>query len=112
VEQRNEARYQTNLAHGAQYDSKNMMHTFRLLEMGIEILREGVIRVRRPNREQLLDIRRGKYDYDTLLGMAEEKMGALEAAYAESRLPAEVDMGRVDGVLAGIRETWYEQFRC
>ena len=112
VEKRNEARYQTNLAHGAQYDSKNMMHTFRLLEMGIEILREGVIRVRRPNREQLLDIRRGKYDYDTLLGMAEEKMGALEAAYAESRLPAEVDMGRVDGVLAGIRETWYEQFRC
>ena len=109
VEQRNEARYQTNLAHGAEYDSKNMMHTFRLLEMGIEILREGVIRVRRPNRAQLLDIRRGKYDYDTLLAMAEEKMKELEAAYEGSPLPAEVDMDRVGEVLVGMRESWYGQ---
>jgi hypothetical protein len=107
VEERNEARYQTNLAHGAEYDSKNMMHTFRLLEMGIEILREGIIRVRRPNREELLDIRQGKYDYDTLLGMAEDKMAELEEAYAKSTLPLAVDMERVDGVLVKMRQAWY-----
>jgi hypothetical protein len=84
-----------------------MMHTFRLLEMGIEILREGVIRVRRPNRAQLLDIRQGKYDYDTLLEMAEEKMAELEDAYAQSTLPDSVDRGRVNGVLVGMRERWY-----
>lgn len=109
VENRNEARYQTNLAHGAEYDSKNMMHTFRLLEMGIEILREGVIRVRRPNREALLDIRRGAYDYDTLLNMAEDRMGELEVAYEQSTLPEEVDMGRVEEVLVGMRGEWYQQ---
>ena len=107
VEKRNEVRYQTNLAHGSQYDSKNMMHTFRLLEMGIEILREGVIRVRRPNRAELLDIRRGKYDYDTLLGMAEDRMGELEVAYEQSTLPEEVDMERVEEVLVGVRGEWY-----
>lgn len=107
VEQRNEARYQANLAHGAQYDSKNMMHTFRLLEMGIEILREGVIRVRRPNRAELLAIRQGKYDYDTLLDMAEEKMKELDAAYEDSPLPDTVDMKTVNARLVEMREKWY-----
>jgi hypothetical protein len=109
VEQRNEARYQTNLAHGAQYDSKNMMHTFRLLEMGIEILREGVIRVRRPNRSQLLDIRQGKYDYDTLLEMAEGKMEELEGAYEASSLPEEVDLAVVNEHLVKMRGAWYTE---
>ena len=32
VEERNDNRYQTNLTHGKNYDSKNMMHTIRLLQ--------------------------------------------------------------------------------
>ena len=67
VEKRNESRYQNNLEHGKNYDSKNMMHTFRLLDMAYEILNEGMIRVARPNREMLLSIRRGEWAYDDLI---------------------------------------------
>jgi hypothetical protein len=34
---RNEQRYQSTLSHGKSYDAKNMMHTFRLLNMAEEI---------------------------------------------------------------------------
>jgi hypothetical protein len=39
--------------------------------------------------------------------MAEDKMAELEAAYAQSTLPAAVDMERVNGVLVEIRGQWY-----
>ncbi|MEM6772558.1 MAG: nucleotidyltransferase domain-containing protein, partial [Bacteroidota bacterium] len=49
VAARNDARYQSTLAHGQGYDAKNMMHTIRLLDMAIEIFRDGRLNVRRPN---------------------------------------------------------------
>ncbi len=37
VEKRNDARYTNTISHGKNYDAKNMMHTFRLLNMAEEI---------------------------------------------------------------------------
>ena len=74
VEKRNESRYQNNLEHGKNYDSKNMMHTFRLLDMAEEILSSGKIIVKRPNREELLSIRKGEWQYEDLIQRADEKM--------------------------------------
>jgi hypothetical protein len=63
---RNAERYQTNSEHGRGYDSKNLMHTLRLLEMAAEIATEGTLRLRRANREWLLRVRAGESDYETL----------------------------------------------
>ncbi|PHN01810.1 nucleotidyltransferase [Flavilitoribacter nigricans DSM 23189 = NBRC 102662] len=108
VENRNEHRYQNNVAHGKDYDSKNMMHTFRLLDMAIEILREGAIRVHRPNREELLTIRHGAWAYEELLEKAQAKMDVLETAYRESTLPAEPDMDRIEALLVQLRKQLYQ----
>ncbi len=59
VDRRNEVRYQDTLDHGKNYDAKNMMHTFRLLNMAAEIARDGVVNVRRDDRDYLLKIRSG-----------------------------------------------------
>jgi len=91
VQHRNEARYNTNLQHGAQYDSKNMMHCHRLLDTCIEALRDKKINVRRNNREQLLEIRHGKYEYDQLIKDAEEKIAIIEELFNKSDLPENVD---------------------
>lgn len=107
VAERNENRYQNNMAHGKNYDSKNMMHTFRLLDMAIEILRDGVIRVRRPDREALLSIRRGEWAYDTLLERAEEKMDELNVHYQQSKLPETPDLARIQQLLVELREYFY-----
>ncbi len=103
VEDRNPERYENNTAHGRGYDSKNLMHTIRLLEMAHEIASGGVLRVRRPNREELLRIRAGGFGYDELLAKAEDLHAALAPAYAASPLPDEPDRKEVNGLLVRIR---------
>jgi hypothetical protein len=78
VEKRNEERYAATQSHGKNYDAKNMMHVFRLLEMAIEIGKENQINVKRPNREFLLDIKAGKFEYEDLVKMAQEKQQEME----------------------------------
>lgn len=107
VEKRNEARYQNTLSHGKLYDAKNMMHTFRLLDMAEEIGREGVIRVRRPNRDELLAIRRGEFEYEALLQEAEKRLARIEQVYAASSLPERPDHEAIDALLIEMREELY-----
>lgn len=109
VRERNEHRYQGTLSHGQQYDAKNMMHTFRLLDMAEEILREGDVRVRRPNREQLLAIRRGEHTYDTLMEQAAAKMERIQDAYTQSSLPERPNYFAIEAALVHIREQFYRE---
>lgn len=107
VSQRNEERYRNTLEHGKNYDAKNMMHTFRLLDMAAEILERGEVIVRRPNREELLAIRRGDFGYEELLERAEEKLQAIDRLYKSSPLPDFPDKGRIDALLVAVREAFY-----
>jgi uncharacterized protein len=109
VENRNEERYENTLQHGKNYDAKNMMHTFRLLDMAEEMLREGKVNVRRSNREELLAIRKGAFDYDTLIAQAEAKLAQIDAAFDVCTLPDMPDMTKIEPVLIEIRKKWYEK---
>jgi predicted nucleotidyltransferase len=106
VEERNSERYENNATHGRGYDSKNLMHTIRLLEMAYEIACEGTLRVRRPNREFLLRIRAGEFAYEELLAKAEHLYAGLPPAFAASGLPDEPDRARVNELLIRIRRAF------
>lgn len=108
VEKRNEVRYRETLSHAKAYDAKNMMHTFRLLNMAEEIAREGIIWVRRHDREELLKIRSGAYEYEDLLKMAEAKLQSIEEAYAESALPDRPDRLAIEKRLVDLRKQFYQ----
>lgn len=108
VKHRNESRYQNNIEHGKNYDSKNMMHTFRLLDMAKEILTDGLIQVRRPNREELLAIRRGEKQYDELIEAANQKMKEVEAVYKVCSLPDEPNLAEVELLLVDLRKQFYK----
>jgi hypothetical protein len=107
VAKRNAARYRNTLEHGKNYDAKNMMHTFRLLHMALEIATEGRIHVRRPDRDVLLAIRRGEFDYDELVRRADEKLAEIHAAYATCALPEQPDVAAVEALLVEVREAFY-----
>jgi predicted nucleotidyltransferase len=104
VSQRNEERFATNVSHGRGYDSKNLMHTIRLLEMAGEIARDGVLHVRRPNREFLLEIRTGVFAYEELVDRAEELYQGLESEFEKSGLPDAPDRMRINELLVEMRE--------
>jgi hypothetical protein len=107
MEKRNENRYQSTVSLGKNYDAKNMMHTFRLLHMAEEIAREGKIFVRRNDREFLLGIREGKFEYEDLVKQAEEKVQLIEELFEKSTLPEEPDLEKLEELLVRIRDEYY-----
>jgi hypothetical protein len=107
VGKRNDARYESTLSHGKNYDAKNMMHTFRLLAMAEEIARDGKVIVKRPDREFLLKIRSGHFHYDELVEMAEERTESLNDLYEKAALPDKPDDRVVDDLLVEIRASFY-----
>ena len=109
VEERNEVRYQNNLAHGAAYDSKNMMHTFRLLYTALDIAKHGELRVWRDNRDVLLAIKAGEFAYEDLLNRAQGLMQTVEQAFLHSHLPDAPDLARLAQVLVEVRQVFYQQ---
>ena len=95
--ERNPARAQLEAEHG--YDTKHGMHLIRLLRMGVEILREGEVRIRRPDADELLAIRAGELDYDDLIAEAERLERAMRAALGETSLAKDVDEAALDELL-------------
>jgi uncharacterized protein len=108
LKERNENRYKMNKEHGKNYDSKNMMHTYRLLLMAHE-LAKGELRVRRTEEEveKLMKIRKGEYEYDDLLNEAEEMIATLDEAFEVSNLPEKVNKTYVYNVLLDLRKYYY-----
>ena len=108
VDKRNDSRYENTIAHGKNYDAKNIMHTFRLLDMAEEILSMGNINVRRPNRAALLEIRKGVFEYNILMERAEEKVAIIEKLYTTSTLPKMPDKIQIEQILVEIRKAFYQ----
>lgn len=107
VEQRNAERYENTVSHGKNYDAKNMMHVFRLLNMAEEIARYKQVNVRRPEREWLLKVRAGEFSYDDLLKKAEERIQVINDLFKKSDLPEQPDTQVAEGILVEIRESIY-----
>jgi hypothetical protein len=107
-EKRNQARYESTLSHGKSYDAKNMMHTFRLLNMAEEIALYKEVIVHRNDRAFLLNIRSGKFEFDELMQMVEEKMEVIKELYEKSDLPEQPDVKKAENLLVHIREEFYK----
>lgn len=109
VDKRNDDRYKNTKSHGKNYDSKNMMHVFRLLEMAIEIGNEQRVNVVRPNRDFLLDIKAGKFEYAELLNMADLKQTEMESAFENSSLPHKPDLELINELTYRLRDKFYKE---
>lgn len=103
LEERNTQRYVDNTGHNQKIDGKNLLHCRRLLDMALEIANEGAINVLRPNREYLLQIRRGEVPLDDIIGKAEQDIAHLDSLYQTCSLPDDVDRNFVNDLLLEVR---------
>lgn len=108
VEKRNDNRYRNTITHGKNYDAKNMMHTIRLLKMCEEIGLEGKLNVRRTDRDYLLKVKAGEFNYDELLEEAEKKVRQIEEAFENSSLSLSPDTTLLNETLVEIRKKYYQ----
>ena len=74
LEKRNEARWVDVQSHGQKIDGKNMMHCMRLIQMSREIAEGKGIIVKRPNTSELISIRKGQVDLQTLIDNVENEI--------------------------------------
>ena len=107
LDQRNEQRWVDVESHGQKIDGKNMMHCRRLMDMAREIAEGKGIVVRRPNAQELIDIRQGKVDLQTLIEHVESEIKEIDLLYKNSTLPDKVDMNLVEQIMIGIRKQIY-----
>jgi len=71
------------------YDVKHAMHLIRLLRSGLDILENGIVPVKRPDKDYLLDIRNGKFTYDEIIKESEMLTKKVEEVSKKSSLPNE-----------------------
>ena len=107
VKDRNPHRFSDNMMHGKGYDGKNLAHCHRLLDMAIEIGEGKGINVRRNNREQLLSIRKGEYDYDKIVAEAEDKIAKMDEVFKTSKLPDNIEHEFINNLLLEMRKERY-----
>lgn len=109
VTHRNEERYRTNIDAGHDFDTKNMMHVFRLIGMAEDIVRQQRVVTMRPERDALLRIKRGERSYHDLVQEAEERLARLHEDAKGSDLPAGPDRPRALEALVRIRDGFYSR---
>ena len=110
VANRNESRYNDSAEHGKGYDGKNMMHCYRLLSMAREVAEGKGVNVFRPDRDKLLAIRHGEYDYDELVSEAEQMIKDIDSLFDASDLPKQIDRKIVDTLLVKLRKSFLYDF--
>ena len=87
------------------YDTKHGMHLVRLLTMCEEIMKTGVVEVRRKDRARLLGIRDGQWPYEYLVEWAMEMDAKLEALYKScTLLPRAPDRKKLDELCISLVE--------
>jgi hypothetical protein len=91
LENRNESRWVDVKSHGQKIDGKNMMHCKRLMEMAKEIGEGKGISVRRPNAQDLISIRKGEVDLQTLIDQVENEIKEVDRIFEESNLLEKID---------------------
>ncbi|WP_089693831.1 nucleotidyltransferase domain-containing protein [Chryseobacterium culicis] len=108
VAERNEDRYNVNQTHGQNFDSKNMMHTIRLLQSCEQIFKTGSLDIRVENRDELLDIKAGNQSYENVMQKAENLIQSIEHNYSISTLPDAPDLEKTTKILVEIRKKLYD----
>jgi len=81
------------------YDTKNASHLLRLYRMGTEFVETGVMTVFRPDADELLAVKQGKWTLEQVKAEAECLKARMEAAKDHSPLPAEPDTERAERVM-------------
>ncbi len=102
---RNPARHSLEVKCG--YDSKHASHLARLLRMGLEILNEHKVIVKRPDREELLSIKNGEWSYDKLMEYTKSMQIKLDESYKTTTLPKSVDCEKINELYHSLYENYH-----
>ena len=103
VKYMNKERHKLNQDHGHNYDSKNAMHMIRILQTYKELLETRTLKVKRENKEELLNIKNGEFSFEKLMELAKVLIDEIEVLYEKVNLLASVNINAINEMLMTIR---------
>lgn len=107
IKNRNKERFDNNIIKGNGYDTKNMMHCHRLLDMCIDVFSNRELELERHNNEELMAIRLDKMKYEDVLKSANDKIKILDKLYNTSTLPDKISSLFCKNLLLNFRKEFY-----
>jgi len=99
--QKNIHRAELEKIHG--YDTKYAMHVIRLYGEAKELMEYGRITLPRPNRDELIEIRKGRYSLAEIQELGRELESEALAAQASSPLPDKVDRDAISSLITDVQ---------
>ena len=102
---RNPARHELEVKSG--YDTKHASHLVRLMRMGMEILTDHKVVVKRPDREEILAVKNGAWSYEKVMEFAKDMQIQLDNAYKNTTLPKSVDYEKVNSLYHKLYEGYH-----
>jgi uncharacterized protein len=90
---RNPARAEMEAKFG--FDLKHALHLVRLSRCCKELMTDGILRVRRPDAEELLAIRNGAWTFEQLIEWFEQQTEEIDILYESSKLPKAPNMKKI-----------------
>jgi len=84
------------------YDTKYAMHVIRLYGEARELMQNGRITLPRPNKEELIAIRMGKYSLGEVQELGRQLESEALAAQASSPLPESVDRDAISRLITDV----------
>jgi len=111
---RNDARWQQQERGELDFDSKNMMHTVRLLLSGKSLMETGqpIVRFNGDQLTLLMSIREGKIPFDEIMSIAHSIIADCERLKASADLPDECDITAAEALLREITDHWETTHRA
>jgi hypothetical protein len=91
------------------YDTKNAQHLIRLLRQGIEFLKTGELLVKRPDAEELKQIKLGAWKIEKVKAEAKILFEEMEDAYNNSKLPDQPNTELIHRLVVEINQEYYKE---
>ncbi len=93
------------------YDTKFALHTVRLLQTAEELLRDGILNVKRPNRDFLLDIRFGKafQCYDEFRRFSLDLIEKIRELEKTTNLREKPDIKGINNLIIDIQQNYWSK---
>ena len=95
---RNEARWIQQEKGEMDFDCKNMLHCIRILKSCVNIFKNGepIIQWHGKEKEFLMDIRNGKFEFDYIMKLSEDLKNEIEELYITSTIPHSCDIDKLN----------------
>lgn len=92
------------------YDTKYAMHVVRLYGEAKELMQTGRITLPRPNKDELIAIRMGKYKLSEIRELGRQLEAEALASSDSSPLPEKLDRDRISEIVSHAYLSFYEKY--